>query len=87
MPEGACYWNRKNYVEGQRAPRLGGRLYVSLERIVPCAQSLIIRAVKITYGLGGAYVGVAPILKTIQYEIQHNFLPNYPVFHAVQCTS
>ncbi len=25
MPEGACYWNRKNYVEGQRAPRLGRR--------------------------------------------------------------
>ncbi len=37
MPEGACYWNWKKYVEGQRAPRLG-RLYLSLECIGPRVQ-------------------------------------------------
>ncbi len=43
MAEGACYWNRKNYVEGQRAPRLGGGgggLYVLLERIGPRASAI-----------------------------------------------
>ncbi len=27
MPEGACFWNRKNDVEVRRSPRLGWRLY------------------------------------------------------------